>query len=231
MAEIFDSIAPEYDDWYTGEVGSLAHSLEREMVMKFIDPHPGETVLDLGCGTGIYAIDLALMGLHVTGIDISEEMLAVAAQKASNLNLSIVLKQADIGKIDFGNEAYDKVISISAMEFFPNPAEVIRRAYQAVKPGGRMVFATIGAGSSWSALYESKAKADPDHLFNRATFYTGRQLMDLFSEGKSSLAGCLYFPPDLKPFSREAALAIEKQAIASGDATPAFVCGLWEKMV
>lgn len=229
MAEIFDPIASQYDKWYSDEVGSIAHSLEREMVLKFIDPHPGEIVLDLGCGTGIYAIDLALMGLQVTGLDISAEMLAVAREKASRVKLPVAFKQADIGQIDFGHEAYDKVISVSAMEFFPDPAAILRRAYQAVKPGGRMVFATIGADSSWSMLYKRLALADPGNLFNHATFYTAEQLMALFPEGKRSSAGCLFFPPDMQPFSREAALSVEQESRANGNARPGFICGLWEK--
>lgn len=229
MAEIFDSIAAHYDKWYTDEVGGLAHSLEREMVMRFMDPHPGETVLDLGCGTGIYALELAQLGLRVTGIDISAGMLRVAREKASRLNLPIVFELADLGQIDFGSERYDKVISVSAMEFFSDPAEIMRRAYRAVKPGGRMVFATIGGGSHWSRLYERRAKADPGHLFNKAAFFSGPQLLDLFPRGRRSLAGCLFFPPDLQPFSRESALAIENRAAADGSVTPGFVCGLWEK--
>jgi ubiquinone/menaquinone biosynthesis C-methylase UbiE len=45
-----------------------------------------KTIVDLGCGTGNIAIPLGLEGFDVTGIDLSEDMLAVALQKAENQN-------------------------------------------------------------------------------------------------------------------------------------------------
>lgn len=229
MPPIFDHIADRYDKWYADEVGALAHYLERELVMEFIKPRPGETVLDLGCGTGIYALELAQMGLQITGIDVSSGMLDVAREKANRLNLAIMFRQGDLGQVDFGSENFDKVISICAMEFFLDPTDIMRRAFQAVKPGGRMIFATIGNKSHWSTFYKRRAKTDSSSVFNRATFYTGQQLIDLFPQGKRSQSGCLFFPPDLEPFSRVDALALEAEAKAGANTRPGFICGLWEK--
>lgn len=66
-------------------------------------------ILDIGCGTGELAIRLKESGFHPTGIDLSEEMLAVAIQKANEKQLNIPFYHQDMRALD-GLEQYDLVV-------------------------------------------------------------------------------------------------------------------------
>src|SRR5581483_7348853 len=77
----FDDLAASYDAWYQTPLGSLAHSLESEAIFDLAETKPGERAIDIGCGTGIYTLELARKGAHVVGVDPSMEMVAIAREK------------------------------------------------------------------------------------------------------------------------------------------------------
>ncbi|TBL75372.1 class I SAM-dependent DNA methyltransferase [Paenibacillus thalictri] len=109
------------------------------------------TVVDLGCGTGTISLRLAELGMKVTGIDLSEEMLSIAAQKADLLRSEKVLPaesslfwlQQDMREWEIP-EQVDAVISFcDCLNYLLEEEEVeaaIHRAYDALKPGGVFLF-------------------------------------------------------------------------------------------
>jgi len=73
--------------------------------------HKVKDVLDIACGTGRHAIEMAKRGYAVTGIDISENMLRVAKEKASDQTLQIEFMQKDMSKLDL-DEGFDAAYSL-----------------------------------------------------------------------------------------------------------------------
>ncbi|MFQ5829725.1 MAG: class I SAM-dependent methyltransferase [Candidatus Methylomirabilia bacterium] len=59
----FDQIASTYDAWYETRLGQLVHRLEKEAVFTLVEPRPSDMALDVSCGTGSYALELAERGL------------------------------------------------------------------------------------------------------------------------------------------------------------------------
>ncbi len=101
---------------------------------------PGDRVLDVGCGCGATALALAHVvgvGGHVTGVDVSEPMLAVARQRAKNLsNTSFAL--ADAATYKFAPAAADLVFSRFGVMFFADPAAAFANIRKGLKHEGRV---------------------------------------------------------------------------------------------
>ncbi len=121
----------------------------REAGIRLLDPRPGDTVIDLGCGTGLnFAGLIAAVGPtgRVIGVDRSSDMLAVARRRvaASGWNDSVTLVSADAATLDpsviveaTGGRGADAVFSTYALSVIPARDEAWRRACAAVRPGGR----------------------------------------------------------------------------------------------
>ncbi|MGI6551769.1 MAG: class I SAM-dependent methyltransferase [Bacillota bacterium] len=229
MAEIFDHIAHEYDDWYKTPLGATVDRVERELVWEMLDPQPGQELLDLGCGTGLYAIDLARQGLRVTGLDISSAMLEKAREKSRQLGLDINFIQGDATCLPFADQTFDSILSVTAFEFITEPEKFLREALRVVKIGGKVVIGVIGGDSPWSAMYEEKArKGHP--IFKHAKFYTPEEFKELLPDKLVEVKTALYFPPDPENFQVEKALEAEKKGRALGSPGAGFVCGLWKNL-
>jgi SAM-dependent methyltransferase len=102
----------------------------------------GDTVLDVGCGTGQCSIEAArkVGGGEVLGVDLSEVMLEVArrrARAAGMANVSFVKGDAQVHP--FAPRAFDAVIGRTSVMFFGDPAAGLGNLFAALRPGGRLV--------------------------------------------------------------------------------------------
>jgi SAM-dependent methyltransferase len=107
-------------------------------------PQAGERVVDVGCGCGSTVLELARRvgaGGSVTGIDISEPMLAVAAERVHARHLdNVTLLRADASQHPFEPEATDLIFSQFGVMFFNNPAGAFANMRRALRRSGRLVF-------------------------------------------------------------------------------------------
>jgi 2-polyprenyl-3-methyl-5-hydroxy-6-metoxy-1,4-benzoquinol methylase len=103
-------------------------------------------VLDCPCGIGRVSIPLARKGLRVTGVDITQSYLDEFQRRLVRTDLKIPIMRADMKKITFRNE-FDAVLNLwTSFGYFEDDREnfaVIRKAYQALKPGGRFLLNVI----------------------------------------------------------------------------------------
>ena len=101
-------------------------------------PQPGETVLDIGCGCGGTSLTMAEHGARVTGVDISEPMLAHArARSAGNELLEFIA--ADASSYPFGAR-YNLEFSRFGVMFFANPQQAFAHIHSALQDHGRLCF-------------------------------------------------------------------------------------------
>ena len=101
-------------------------------VVELLAPHPGERILDLGCGDGVLTAKLASMGCHVVGVDSSA--LQIDAARKLGLDARVMNGEA----LDFYSE-FDAVFSNAALHWMRNPAKVIAGVERALRPHGRFV--------------------------------------------------------------------------------------------
>ena len=112
-AAIFQEYAGYYDDLYQdkdyrGECSFL------EDIFATFGSKTITSLLDLGCGTGGHALLLAERGLEVTAVDLSEQMIGVARERAHERGLEVDIQQADIRQLELGKQ-FDAVISMFAV--------------------------------------------------------------------------------------------------------------------
>lgn len=142
LAETRDDPLEEMSNFFTERVSTYEEHMARwngayRSMAERIPDNCG-SLLDLGCGTGLElnAILKRFPGLHVTGIDLCEPMLAVLRQKHPSALLT--LRCEDYFEAELGMEAFDTAISFESLHHF-QPAKkegLFRKLYQALKPGG-----------------------------------------------------------------------------------------------
>ena len=112
---------------------------------------PGEKVLDVGCGAGFdafIAADEVGPGGHVTGIDMTPEMVAKARAAAAMLGLSHVEFREGLAEaLPPGDGWADVVISNGAINLCADKRTVFAEIYRVLRPGGALQFADIATGS------------------------------------------------------------------------------------
>ena len=101
------------------------------------------TAVDLACGTGSVSLLLARRGLKVTGVDMSEDMLCVAAQKAQELSNPPYFTCQLLQQLRLPRGVDLAVCALDSLDYITNPAdcaEAIRRVYKVLNPGGCFIF-------------------------------------------------------------------------------------------
>jgi ubiquinone/menaquinone biosynthesis C-methylase UbiE len=121
------------------------------------DLQAGETVIDVGCGTGsltLAAWDRVQPAGRVTGLDLSPEMLAAARIRCGQAVPTLQLIRADAATHPLPTRTLDAVISRFGMGHFTDTAAAMAHLAVALRPGGRLVFAewAISEPNEWMTL-------------------------------------------------------------------------------
>lgn len=131
-----------YREWskvYDTELNSAIKN-EGGKLLSLLAPRRGERILDLGCGTGRYAIPLAKRGTKVTAVDVSEDMMAVAQEKALRAGLKIDFRLADINRrLPFPRGHFDNALTSYVLVNIENLAFTIKEVARVLKRGGTFV--------------------------------------------------------------------------------------------
>ncbi len=119
--------------------------------------HPGETVLDFGCGAGA---DLCIAGLlvgptgRVIGFDLTPAMVQKARANAERTGLAnVTVYEADIAQVPLQDASADVVISNGAINLLPDKACALREGFRAARA---MVFQPASAGSETGSIRPSQ---------------------------------------------------------------------------
>ncbi len=222
MTEIFDEWPEKYDQWFETPIGGLVKKYESSLIREMLQPGAGELILDAGCGTGVFTHDLLTAGAKVTGLDLSFPMLRRAGKKAEAYPFRMV--QGDLRRLPFAGNSFDKVISVTAIEFIDDAQAAVGELFRVVRPGGWIVVASLNSLSPWAV--RRKADADKGHsLFRHARFRSPEE-MAVLAPVAAVVKTAIHFLKNDEPQKAE---TIEEEGRSKGLSTGAFLLVGWQK--
>ena len=149
MKQWYEELFTNYAENYDKESFTKGTVDEVNFIEKEIEYDKSKSILDIGCGTGRHAIELAKRGYEVTGIDLSESQLKRAKEKAKNAGVNVDFLQRDARDFSFDHQ-FDLVLMIceggfSLMETDEMNFKILVNAEKALKKGGSFIFTTLNA--------------------------------------------------------------------------------------
>jgi 2-polyprenyl-3-methyl-5-hydroxy-6-metoxy-1,4-benzoquinol methylase len=147
MKPWYEALFENYGMKYDHEVFAQGTIGECDFIEKEIAYNKAARILDIGCGTGRHAIELAKRGYAVVGIDLSESLLKRAKEKASEQHLRIDFQRHDARDLPFRQE-FELAIMICEgafplMETDEMNYKILQNAAKALKPKGKLIFTTL----------------------------------------------------------------------------------------
>ena len=222
-SRLFDVWPERYDKWFQTPMGQMVLTLETELILSLVAPRHGDFILDAGCGTGLFTQFVINRGSRIVGLDISLPMLRAAKHKLHRPLFTPLA--ADIQKLPFADNIFDKTISITAIEFVQDGKKVVSELMRITRPEGLVVVATLNRLSPWAERRRKEAQRNPASIFRQAIFRTPPELLSL-APIAGSVKTAIFFDRKDPP-------SIARQTEARGRAghlmTGAFVAACWQK--
>ena len=129
-----------WDPQAYGKNGAFVHGLAGG-VLEWLAAHPGERILDLGCGDGQLSLRLAATGAIVQGVDASAQMAAAARARG------VAVDEANAEALPYGDASFDAVFSNAALHWVRDQDAMLREVKRVLRPGCRFVAEMGGHGN------------------------------------------------------------------------------------
>jgi len=163
----------QYDAWYQTERGAWIGGIEYRLLVELLTPHSGETVLDVGCGTGYFtrcfSASTAVGWTVGADIDLAAARCAAARGKATYL-------VADGHRLPFADRSFDLVISVTALCFM---RDARRALMEMLRVARRRV--ALGLLNRHSLLWFAKGRHGGRGAYRGAHWHTRREVERLFA--------------------------------------------------
>ena len=145
----WDRIARNYDRRSAGKQEKLLETIEN--IKRCLNPE--DQVLDFACGTGEKALGFADRVQSVHGIDLSSRMIEKASMKALDRQIhNAQFSQTDLFDTALEPGAYDAITAFYILHLVDDPAQVLERIRELLRPGGALICETpcLGEWSAWA---------------------------------------------------------------------------------
>jgi SAM-dependent methyltransferase len=191
--QLVDNSAQAYERWL---VPPIFAPFADDLVA---DVRPGDRVLDVACGTGIVARRAAARGAAVVGVDLNEQMLAVARASAPDIRWLA----ADAADLPLPDAAFERVFCQQGLQFMADPAAAVGQMRRVLAPGGRL------SVSVWRPceLYEILAGLldEQNAAVMRSPFQRGEELCRLVGDDVHTAVKTVRYPSSDELLRREVA--------------------------
>jgi phosphatidylethanolamine/phosphatidyl-N-methylethanolamine N-methyltransferase len=157
-----EAVRAAYRRWagvYDAVFGGVLLGARRRAV-SLVNQLPGRDVLEVGVGTGL-ALPTYARDRRITGIDLSAEMLALAAKRVAALGLPNVkaLREMDAEATDFTDASFDIAVAMFVASVVPHPRKLMEEMRRVVRPGGHILFVTHFAAEKGPRWWIERAMA------------------------------------------------------------------------
>lgn len=186
----YDSFAPLYTLFR--QFGHRWDRSAKYSMIKHLEPFGNDTILDVGTGPGIYAIDIAKMApdSRVHGIDISPKFLEIANRRASEKRVkNVKFRLGNIESLDFESATFSKIICAGVISLVDNRHQAIRELSRVLKGGGVLVIREPLRKTDWKNRVLAKLTASSSHKFGlmfghfNPSFFDEEEFADLLNQG------------------------------------------------
>ena len=151
--------------------------LRYDLVLKYATSAENKTILDIGCGGGVYCEALLKAGKTVTGLDIAEGMLELAKQKTKSYFEQGKVKYIHSGYIEYNfNQQFDVAILVGFFDYIKNPEEVVKKLNKDISGEILMSFPKAGGFLAWQRKVRYNMRNCPLY------YYTKSDLITLFAK-------------------------------------------------
>jgi ubiquinone/menaquinone biosynthesis C-methylase UbiE len=124
--------------------------VRRTTILQALQPIPGGTILEVGCGGGLYAYEVAqCVGSsgRVRAIDISDDQINAAREQCANFDW-VDCQTMHVLDMSFADTCFDAIYSVHVLEYVPAVDDALRQIARVLKPGGRLII----YATNWSSI-------------------------------------------------------------------------------
>ncbi len=173
MEEIFNEIANDYDKWFETEEGKLVKQLELKSLLDVLGNIEGKSILEVGIGTGLFAMEFRKLNALVYGIDPAENMIKIAQSRGFDVKLGYG------ESIPFEENTFDMTLSMTSMENSKFPQKFIKEMVRVTRPKGKVVVAVLNIFSFYGISRRINNIFNKDDIFKGMHFYNYFELEKL----------------------------------------------------
>lgn len=165
----------QYDQWYGTPRGRWIGEAEFALLSRLLDARPGETLLDVGCGTGWFTRHFAESNsLKVTGLDPNADWLGYAKQHhVRQRSYAIRYLQGDARRLPFEDGSFDSMISVTALCFVDDWQQAL---YEMVRVARRRI--VLGLLNRNSLLWREKGQSGGQGAYRGAHWHKASEIRD-----------------------------------------------------
>jgi ubiquinone/menaquinone biosynthesis C-methylase UbiE len=173
--------AKQYDKWFETDEGKYTDKREKDLLIKLLKPETGQTLLDVGCGTGNYIIFFEGLGYKVIGLDPSPAMMKYVEGKMEKKPL---LLQAVSEELPFKDNSFHVVALITSFEFVKEAKKGVEEALRVARK--KVVLAILNKVSYTNIKRRIQAKKKKS-VFLQIRFYSIWEMKRLIKEAAGKI--------------------------------------------
>lgn len=179
--------------WSAGDYPEVAKRIESVagLLVERVGASAGQELLDVATGSGNVAIRAAQAGAHVTGLDLTPELVAVARERADAAGLHAHFIEGDAEELPFESDSFDRVTSCFGVMFAPRQRQAASELTRVARPGARIAVSAWTPGGLVGRMFKTVAAhmpAPPPELDPPVMWGDEDHVRSLFADSDAELS-------------------------------------------